>query len=321
MTQKKIKKNTKNKTVTLVEVGPRDGLQNEKAILTRKTKLEFIKRLAAAGVSRIEIGAFVSPKWVPQMANSHDVCVGAIRLQKTGQIDPTVELSALVPNAQGMEAFLTTGLNTMGIFTSASESFSRRNINCSISESLHRYSLVMRMAKKNAVRTRAYISMCFGCPYEGYVDEAQVVTMAKKLIEMGAYEISIGDTIGVAHPKQVESLVLKLKRAIGIDKVALHFHDTRGTALANILKGLELGVRVFDTSLGGLGGCPYAVGASGNVATEDVVYMLQGMGYNTGIDLEKLPAINRMMVRAVGRDLPSHVGNAGAAPPFPIQIK
>jgi hydroxymethylglutaryl-CoA lyase len=298
--------------VTIVEVGARDGLQNEKANLSVDTRLELAERLAAAGVSKIELGAFVSPEWVPQMAGSTELMKRALAL-KLGGHSPlkNADLSALVPNPRGMKDAIEAGVREVAIFGSASEAFAKKNINCSIDESFVRFGKVMEMAEATGARVRGYLSMCFGCPFEGEVSEGQVVRLVKRLAELGVYEISIGDTIGIANPTQVKRLVSKLVDAIGAYKLAMHFHDTRGIALANILASLEMGIRTFDSSLGGLGGCPYAPAATGNVATEDVVYMLHGMGFKTGIDLAALLPINKWMAEQVGHELPSRVGRAG----------
>ncbi len=305
--------------VTIVEVGPRDGLQNEKVTLDRQTRLEFVEQLAGAGVRTIELGAFVSPQWVPQMAGSAELVKEALsRREGAGSPLRGVDLSALVPNPRGMQDALDTGIKHVAIFASASESFAKKNINCTIEESFVRFRKVMEMARANDVKVRGYLSMCFGCPFEGNVPEGQVVRLVKRLAELGVYEISIGDTIGIANPAQVRRLVAKLVDAVGPERLAMHFHDTRGTALANILASLEQGIRVFDSSLGGLGGCPYAPAATGNVATEDVVYMLHGMGFKTGIDLEKLLPINKWMTEKIQHELPSRVGRAGLPKILPL---
>ena len=299
--------------VSIFEVGARDGLQNEKTVLDLATRLEFAEKLSAAGVKRIELGAFVSPQWVPQMAGSPELMKAALERKR----DPKsplhdADLSALVPNPRGMQDALEAGVSHIAIFASASEAFAKKNINCSIEESFIRFAKVMELAAKaNGVRVRGYLSMCFGCPFEGEVSEGQVVRLVKRLASLGVYEVSIGDTIGVADPRQVRRLVGKLIDAVGERRLAMHFHDTRGTALANVLASLDMGIRTFDSSLGGLGGCPYAPAATGNVATEDVVYMLHGMGFSTGIDLEALIPINKWMAGKIGHELPSRVGRAG----------
>jgi hydroxymethylglutaryl-CoA lyase len=298
--------------VKIVEVGPRDGLQNEKAVLDPTVRLEFARRLANAGVKHIELGAFVSPQWVPQMAGASDLMREALRLKAGGDAGlKDAELSALVPNPHGMQDAIEAGVKHVAIFGSASEAFSKKNINCSIEESFQRFGKVMELAGANGVKVRGYLSMCFGCPFEGEISEGQVVRLAKRMVRLGVYEVSIGDTIGVANPAQVRRLTAKLIDALGSHRVAMHFHDTRGTALANVLASLDLGIRTFDSSLGGLGGCPYAPAATGNVATEDVVFMLHGMGYRTEIKLEDLPALNKWIAEKVGHELPSRVGRAG----------
>jgi hydroxymethylglutaryl-CoA lyase len=294
------------KKVSIVEVGPRDGLQNEIKTLDLASRFRFVEALSQAGLSRIEVGAFVSDKWVPQMAGSAELCQKIKSAQAHGKLSKKLTWSCLVPNERGIQQAIAVGVKEIAIFASASESFSKKNINCTIAESLERYSNVIKLAKKNKIRVRAYLSMCFGCPFEG------------KLIVMGAYEVSIGDTIGIANPTQVRRLVGKLIKAVGAKRLALHFHDTRGTALANILASLDLGIRTFDSSLGGLGGCPYAPSATGNVATEDVTFMLHGMGFETGIDLEKLIKLNRIIGAKVGHELPSLVGKAGLPRLLPV---
>lgn len=304
--------------ISIVEVGPRDGLQNESKTLTNEAKLKFAQGLAEAGVKKIELGAFVSPKWVPQMAGSDQLLGQALQLQKQKKFPSEVEISALVPNPRGMEDAVKVGMRYVAIFGSASESFSRKNINCSIEESFQRFEQVVKMARPKKIKVRGYLSMCFGCPFEGDVPESRVVKLVKRMVDMGIYEVSIGDTIGVADPSQVTRLVGKLVKAVGAKKLAMHFHDTRGTALANIVAALDLGVRVFDSSLGGLGGCPHAPAATGNVATEDVVYMLHRMGHKTGIDLEKLIALNHWMKNEIGHELPSRLGRAGIPKTKPL---
>lgn len=297
-----------SQTISIVEVGPRDGLQNEKQSLSLGQRLQFIQHLVKSGLTRIEVGAFVSPKWVPQMAESRELILELYR--RRGEFPPNVRFSALVPNVKGMEAALETPIAEIAIFGACSESFSKKNINCSIDESLERFRQVTAMAKKNKRKVRGYLSVAFGCPYEGEVSEAKVVELARAYLKMGVYEVVIGDTIGVANPAQVKSLLKKLKRHIPIKKLAMHFHDTRGTALANVLASLDLGVRTFDSSFGGLGGCPYASGASGNLSTHDLVYMLTGMGFKTGVDLAKLLQFTDMQ-DWVGHKLPSRTSEAG----------
>lgn len=306
------------KKVTIVEVGARDGLQNEKKTLSPETRLQFAKGLAAAGLKKIELGAFVSPQWVPQMAGSGLLLEKALDLQAKGKLPRDVDISALVPNPRGMEDAVRAGLKSVAIFGSVSESFSRKNINCSIDESFERFAVVMKLAKANKIKVRGYLSMCFGCPFEGDIPQSRVVKLVKRMVDLGVYEVSIGDTIGVADPKQVNSLVSKLIRAVGVKKLAMHFHDTRGTALANVVASLELGIRTFDSSLGGLGGCPHAPAATGNVATEDIVYMLHRMGFKTGIDIEKLIELNHWMAKEIGHELPSRLGRAGMPKAKPL---
>lgn len=300
--------------VRIVEVGLRDGLQNEKAVLDVETRAEFAKRLALAGVSEIELGAFVSPQWVPQMAGSMELISKVVKLKKEKSADGAFQktrLSALVPNLKGLEGAKASGVERIAIFASASESFSKKNINCSIKESFVRYREVVDAARAAKMTIRGYLSMCFGCPFEGKVSESKVVKLAEKLLSLGCDEVSIGDTIGVADPVQVRRLGKSLKTALGKDALAMHFHDTRGTALANILASLEIGILSFDSSLGGLGGCPYAPAATGNVATEDVVYMLHRMGVKTGLNLEQLIETSRWLQPKMGRELPSKVARAG----------
>jgi len=297
--------------VQIVEMGLRDGLQNEKITVPIETRIELARRLAKAGVKRIEIGAFVRADKIPQMAGSKQVVQAILKLQAEKQIGKDIEFSALVPNEVGMHEALETGVKEIAIFASSTESFSKANINCTIEESFERFKPVMALAKKNKIKVRGYLSVCFGCPYEGKVSEKKVIELAYRLHKLGCYEISIGDTIGVADPKQVESMFKKLKVKIPVKKLAGHFHDTRGTSLANILRAYEVGVRVFDASLGGLGGCPYAPGSAGNVATEDVVYMFQRMNVQTGLDLKAYIEIDHWMGLQMKKELSSKVAKAG----------
>lgn len=294
--------------VKIVEVGLRDGLQNESTVLTTLQRFELLEKLIAAGTKTFEVGAFVSPKWVPQMAVSKELT--ELVLNKYPD-QKKFQSSVLVPNEIGMKGALETGIKEIAVFASCSETFSQKNINCSIEESFQRFEPIMKAAKKNKIKVRGYLSVCFGCPFEGDVPEKKVVELAKRLYKMGCYEISIGDTIGVATVNQVNSLFKKLKKVVPIAKLAGHFHDTRGQALANILEAYKVGVRVFDSSIGGLGGCPYAKGATGNVATEDVVYMFNGMGVNTGLDIEKLCQVNRWLEPQMNHPLSSRVGKVG----------
>lgn len=299
------------KDIRIVEVGPRDGLQNEAAHLSLEDRCQLVSLLASAGLRYIEVGAFVSPKWVPQMQNSGTLISGLFELKKEKAISSGVQFSALVPNPTGMKDALQTSLTEIAVFGACSESFSKKNINCSIEESFERFAEVIRLAKQNRIKVRGYLSTAFGCPYEGAVSPKVAVNLVQRLLKMGVYEVSVGDTIGVATPKQVRLLLRKLKDKVSLRKIAMHFHDTRGTALANVLASLDLGIRVFDSSVGGLGGCPYAKGASGNLATEDLVYMLHGMGFRTGVDLAKLVAMRPWIESRIGRQLPSRVGQAG----------
>lgn len=297
--------------VELVEVGLRDGLQNEKQIVSVETRIELAKRLAESGIRRMEIGAFVRADKVPQMAGSKEVTMAALKLQKGKVISPDVRFCALVPNEIGMKEALLNKVTEVAIFASCSESFSKANINCSIDESFERFVPVMALAKKNKIKVRGYLSVCFGCPYEGPVSEAKVASLAKRLYQLGCYEVSIGDTIGVATPLQVERLFKKLKKVVPVKKLAGHFHDTRGSALANILRAYEIGIRIFDSSVGGLGGCPYAPGSAGNVATEDVVYMFEGMKIKTGLDLGRYIETSRWLSAQMKKELPSKLSKAG----------
>lgn len=304
------------KSVVIVEMGLRDGLQNENKVLDADTRVELARRLIAAGTKRLEIGAFVSPAWVPQMAGTIEVTQKVFALRKSGALSRKTELSVLVPNERGMIDAIASGVKEVAIFAACSESFSLKNINCGIDESFARFEPVMALAKRHKIKVRGYLSTCFGCPFEGKVSEARVVKLAQRMHRMGVYEISIGDTIGVADVGQVESLFRKLKKVVPVKKLAGHFHDTRGQALANILAAYKLGVKVFDTSLGGLGGCPYAPGATGNVATEDVIYMFHGMGVKTGLNLEKLLEINPWLSEKIEHSLPSKVGKVGLLKPL-----
>ena len=290
-------------SVRIVEVGPRDGLQNEKAIVPTPIKIELIDRLSETGLKTIEATSFVSPKWVPQLADATDVYT-AIR-KKSG-----VRYPVLVPNLQGYERARAVGVSEIAVFTAASEAFNRKNINASIDESIERFTPIMERAKADGVAGRGYVSTILGCPYQGDVPVADVVRVAKRLHDLGCYEISLGDTIGIGTPSKAKAMLAAVASEVPIAALAVHFHDTRGQALANILACLELGVSVVDSSVSGTGGCPYANGASGNVATEDVVYMLHGMNIATGIDLDKLVATGRWLSVQLGRDNGSKVGKA-----------
>ncbi len=295
--------------VKIFEVGLRDGLQYEQQTFPVNIKIQMAKKLISAGVKNLELGAFVSPKKVPQMTGT-DALVEKMIIDNYRQ-NWGVNFSALVPNDQGMMYAIGTGIREVAVFTAASKIFAQKNINCTPAESLTRFASVVKLARQYQIRVRGYISTCFGCPFEGNVAEKKVLQLAEKLIDLGVYEISIGDTIGVATPKQVKSLLANLYRFIPPNKLALHFHDTRGTAIANVLEGLDRGIRAFDTSIGGLGGCPFAKGAQGNVATEDVVYMLDGMGFKTGIDVKKLIKINKWLQSLLGHNLPAKLSRAG----------
>lgn len=292
--------------VKIVEVGPRDGLQNEKQTLDASDKISLISQLADAGLSVIESGSFVNPKWVPQMAGSEDVFSGLRR-------KPGVIYSALTPNLKGFERALQAGADEVAVFAAASEGFSQKNINCSIAESLERFAPVMDAAKQANIPVRGYISCVVACPVDGRIAPEKVSDVARELRAMGCYEISLGDTIGVATAADCEQLIAAVSKHIAIDKLAVHFHDTYGQALANILRSLQLGINVIDSSVAGLGGCPYAKGATGNVATEDVVYMLNGLGIEHGIDLRKLIAAGQHISARLGRKSQSRAANAIAA--------
>jgi hydroxymethylglutaryl-CoA lyase len=285
--------------VSIYEVGPRDGLQNEKVILPTQRKLELIEGAVDAGIRRVEITSFVNPRWVPAMADHTEVATQLAR-------KPGVRYSALVPNMRGLDGATRAGMDEVAVFMAASETHNRKNINKSTDEAIKTYRVVVREALERGLKVRGYVSCVYGCPYEGAVPLEQVVHVGRELLDLGVYELSLGDTIGVGTPRQVEYILLGLLEAgIGLDKLAVHFHDTRGTALANITVALQYGVSTVDSAIGGLGGCPYAPGASGNVATEDVVYMLQGMGVKTGVDLDKLVSISARLGGQLGRDLPS----------------
>ncbi|MDE1885500.1 MAG: hydroxymethylglutaryl-CoA lyase [Xanthomonadaceae bacterium] len=296
--------NTLPAHVRIVEVGPRDGLQNEKTIVPTAIKVALIDRLTDSGLQTIEATSFVSPKWVPQLADAADVYT-SIRKK------PGVRYPVLVPNAQGYARARAAGVAEIAVFTAASEAFNRKNVNASIDESLERFVPVMQRAKADGVAVRGYVSTALGCPYQGEVPVRDVVHVVKRLHALGCYEISLGDTIGIGTPGKARALLTAAASEVPMPALAVHFHDTRGQALANILACLELGVTVVDSSVSGAGGCPYAHGATGNVATEDVVYMLHGMGIATGIDLPKLIETGRWLSTQLGRDNGSKVGRAG----------
>ncbi|MCM2343951.1 MAG: hydroxymethylglutaryl-CoA lyase [Alphaproteobacteria bacterium] len=290
-------------TVRLYEVGPRDGLQNEKIILPAELKIDFINRLSGTGLTHIEATSFVSPKWVPQMGDAAAVMAGITRA-------PGVSYPVLVPNEKGMDAAIQAGAQEIAVFAAASESFSQKNINCSIAESLERFKPVMATAKAHKIKVRGYVSCVVGCPYEGAIAPAAVSDVAAKLRAMGCYEISLGDTIGVGTPGKVKTMLDTVMRHVPAPELALHCHDTYGQALVNIYAGLEMGIAVFDSSIAGLGGCPYAKGATGNVATEDVLYMLNGLGIQTGVDLDKIVEAAWFISDKLGRKPVSKVANA-----------
>lgn len=291
------------KKVRLVEVGPRDGLQNEAQSISTADKIQLVDDLSNAGLSHIEVGSFVSPKWVPQMAGSAEVFAGIQRRER-------VTYAALTPNLRGFEDALAAGVREVAVFAAASEAFSQRNINCSISESLERFAPIMQAARLHGVQVRGYVSCVLGCPYDGQIAPQQVAAVANALIDMGCYEVSLGDTIGVGTPGATRTLIEEVARQIPRGKIAGHFHDTYGQALANIYASLLEGIQVFDSSVAGLGGCPYAKGASGNVASEDVLYMLQGLGIETGVDLDRLILAGQRISGVVGRPNGSRVTKA-----------
>ena len=291
------------KSVRLVEVGPRDGLQNEKQPISVADKVRLVDDLTAAGLSYIEVGSFVSPKWVPQMAGSVEVFAGIQR-------QPGVTYAALTPNLKGLEAALEVKVEEVAVFAAASEAFSQKNINCSIAGSLARFVPLMEAAKATNVRVRGYVSCVLGCPYDGEIAPEQVASVARELYAMGCYEVSLGDTIGTGSAGKTRSMLEVVARDIPRDRLAGHFHDTYGQALANIYASLLEGINVFDSSVAGLGGCPYAKGATGNVATEDVLYLLQGQGIETGMDMDKLIAAGQRICEVLGKANGSRVARA-----------
>lgn len=294
------------KTVRLVEVGPRDGLQNEKQQVPADTKVELIRRLAAAGLTTIEVTSFVSPKWVPQMADSTEVLSRVLG----GAAPAGLDYPVLTPNLKGFEAALAAGAREVAVFGAASETFSQKNINCSIAESLARFRPVTEAAQAAGVRVRGYVSCVAGCPYEGPVAPEKVAEVAETLLAMGCYEISLGDTIGTGNPASIRRMLEAVLRRVPAERLAGHYHDTYGMAAANVYASLQMGVAVFDASVGGLGGCPYAAGASGNVATEDLVWLLDGMGLKTGIDLDALVDVAAWISAQLGRQPASRVARA-----------
>jgi hydroxymethylglutaryl-CoA lyase len=292
-----------SESVTIVEVGPRDGLQNERTPVSVEARIAFIEALVGAGLHTVEVGAFVSPKAIPQMVNSDQVLRGVNHHADS-------EFHVLVPNEKGYDAAREAGARVIAVFASASEGFSRANINCSVAESIERFKPVVIRAKADGIKVRGYISCVLGCPFDGEVKPQAVVDVARTLWELGCYEISLGDTIGVGTPRKARKLLRAVAGSVPIANLAMHFHDTYGQALANLYAGMEEGARVIDSAAGGLGGCPYAPGATGNVATEDVVYMLEGMGIATGVDMPKLVAATNDITRLIGRMPVSRVASA-----------
>ena len=293
-------------TVNIYEVGPRDGLQNEKNLVSVEDKVELINQLSNTGLTVIEAGSFVSPKWVPQMASSDEVF---------NQIDRAkgITYSALTPNLKGLDAAIESGADEVAIFGAASESFSQKNINCSIGESIERFLPVIEKAKAHNIPVRGYVSCVVGCPYEGAIDPLKVADVSKKLFELGCYQISLGDTIGVGTPLSITTMIDAVSNHVPIKHLAIHCHDTYGQAIANIYAALQCGITTIDSSVAGLGGCPYAKGASGNVATEDVIYLLDGLGIESGVDLEKIISIGNTISQTLGRDNQSKVARAKTA--------
>lgn len=285
-------------TITIKEVGPRDGLQNEKIFIPTEDKIAWINKLSKSGLQSIEATSFVNPKWIPALADAGDVMAGIERV-------PGVSYSALVPNRQGLERALAADIDEAAVFMSASETHNLKNINKTIADTLPVLEEIVKDASAAGKKTRGYVSTVFGCPYEGVVDIDAVVRVSESLFDMGIDELSLGDTIGVANPRQVQEVLDVLLKRFAADKLAMHFHDTRGTALANVLASLDMGITVFDSAAAGLGGCPYAPGASGNAATDDLLYMLHGMGIHTGVDEEKILAASAFIQEKIGRALPS----------------
>jgi hydroxymethylglutaryl-CoA lyase len=297
---------TMPRRITVVEVGPRDGLQNEHVDVSTADKIEFVNRLSAARLPVIEVSAFVSPKWVPQMADAEQVFAGITRQGGT-------RYTALVPNPAGLERAQRAGVSEVAIFAASTETFSRKNINQGIDESFATYKEVCDAALAAGLRVRGYLSTAFGCPYEGNVAPERVAALAARLVALGVFEVAISDTIGIAHPGQVPQVLDAVLARVPVDQIALHFHDTRGTALANVLTALPYGVATFDASAGGLGGCPYAPGAAGNLATDDLIYMLNGLGVETGVSLPALSEASRFIATRLDHPLPSRYAQAVAA--------
>jgi hydroxymethylglutaryl-CoA lyase len=296
--------------VSVYEVAMRDGLQNETAMVPTDSKLRLVEALAASGLRRIELTSFVSPKWIPQLADADELCA-RVDVEHAAKADEPVVYSALCPNPKGLERAIGTRVPEIGIFLSASETHNKKNVNKTVAETLATFEEVCRGARDAGIRVRGYVSTVWGCPYEGKVDPKKALGIAHRLLDLGCYQVSLGDTIGVGTPLQTRDIVKMFLAEIRPEQLALHMHDTRGTALANVIVGLECGIRDFDSSVGGLGGCPYAPGAAGNLATEDLVFTLHGMGIETGIDLERLWEAGRVAESIVGRKLPGKVHQAG----------
>jgi hydroxymethylglutaryl-CoA lyase len=291
------------KHVTVVEVGPRDGLRNERVVVPTADKIEFVNRLSAAHLPVIEVTAFVSPKWVPQMADAADVFAGITRV-------PAVRYTALVPNLAGLDRAIAAGITEIAVFAASTETFSRKNINQSIDDSLATYAQVSERARASGLRVRGYLSTAFGCPFEGVVAPERVAEVAVRLVDLGVFEVAISDTIGIAHPGQVPGVLDAVLARVPVHQIALHFHDTRGTALANVLASLPYGIATFDAAAGGLGGCPYAPGAAGNLATDDLVYMLDGLGIETGVSLAAVSNASAFIASKIDHRLPSRYAQA-----------
>jgi len=292
--------------ITVVEVGPRDGLQNEHALVNTRDKIEFVNRLTAAHLPVIEVSAFVSPKWVPQMADASEVFAGITRA-------PGIRYTALVPNLAGLDRALQAGVTEIAVFAASTETFSQKNINQSIDDSLANYKQVCERATASGLRVRGYLSTAFGCPFEGRVAPERVAELTARLLELGVFEVAVSDTIGIAHPGDVPRVLTAVLARAPVDRIALHFHDTRGTALANVLTALPFGISTFDASAGGLGGCPYAPGAAGNLATDDLIYMLDGLGMDTGVSLTALSEASAFIESKLDHRLPSRFAQAARA--------
>jgi hydroxymethylglutaryl-CoA lyase len=291
------------KRVTVVEVGPRDGLQNERVLVPTADKIEFVNRLSAAHLPVVEVSAFVSPKWVPQMADAADVFAGITRA-------PGIRYTALVPNLAGLDRAMASGVTEIAVFAASTDTFSRKNINQSIDDSLAAYARVCERARASGLRVRGYLSTAFGCPFEGAVAPDRVADVAARLADLGVFEVAVSDTIGIAHPGQVPRVLDAVLARVPVHQIALHFHDTRGTALANVLASLPYGIATFDAAAGGLGGCPYAPGAAGNLATEDLIYMLDGLGVETGVSLAAVSHASSFIGSKIDHRLPSRYAQA-----------